>query len=358
LSIYRLDIGDFEKIGRDTWDTLRSIREGGMEQMKVDLGLTDQKEGVGTVTGRITVPKEGPPKMQFASLEGVETKGNGRVRAFVVGPPGSGKTPWAICGPDALLIDMEAGAESYTGFTRIPCYEFDALEAIINSLTYKPHKFKTLIVDPCTIAWNSLQRKWSDLFHRRRDPRSAGHMGEFYEFQPHDWITMNADWNRFLTKVCSLDMNVIFTSHQKTKYKDQGFMVKDGVTFDAQKSTDYAFSQILYFRREDDKFIGRCERDRSRIIPTGAEFDIGFENWGAFAKFFKKADLNRAPRQAKMALKKQINELFSLASKCGMSRGQTEDRLADYGVDDVSKIPAEVAEKILVTLRAKVKEVK
>ena len=90
------------------------------------------------------------------------------------------------------------------------------MEAVQWLLT-NAHSYRTLIIDPITIYWDALQKKWSDIF-LKRNKGSKGYRFEFYDLQPRDWMTIKAEFKELIRKLIALDMNVIVTARQKVQY--------------------------------------------------------------------------------------------------------------------------------------------
>lgn len=243
----------------------------------------------------VTLPKEkGGP---FQSAE----KATKRLKLLAYGTEGTGKTWLALHFPKVVLLDLEGGADHYAG--REGVAEFDvrrttdpdeAMEAI-KWLAYNEHDYRTLVVDPITVYWQGLQKKWSDIFLKRNKGTRANKF-EFYDLQPKDWGTIKQEWGEFIRLIQSLDMNVIVTCHQKAKYSDNEFMKVAGETFDAEKSLGHDVDTVIQTHREKDKFTCTVIKDRTGHLTTGSTIPTDFAQ---FEKVFGKQALGRkAKKQA------------------------------------------------------------
>ncbi|MBI4377317.1 MAG: AAA family ATPase, partial [Elusimicrobia bacterium] len=164
-----------------------------------------------------------------------------RLKLFLWGESGSGKTTISLQFPKVAAADLEGGCDLYGDafdFHVLKATTADEVMAAVDWLHTHKHDFRTLVIDPITVYWDALQKKWSDIF-LNRNKGSKGHKFEFYDLQPRDWMTLKAEFKEFIRKLIALDMNVICTARQKTQYADGGFMKAAGETFDGEKSLPY-----------------------------------------------------------------------------------------------------------------------
>lgn len=195
-----------------------------------------------------------------------------RLKLFLWGDTGTGKTCLALQFPRPVVIDLEAGTEHYGGriaFDRLrDCTSADKIHAAVDWLATHQHRYATLVVDPFTVYWEMLQHKWGDIFLRRN--RGKGYKHEFYQLQPADWVQIKAELKTFIRALIALDMNVIVTAREKTRYAPGELMRAIGETFDGEKSLPYLFDAIVRTRRGDrGEFLGELIKDRSSRLPQG-----------------------------------------------------------------------------------------
>jgi len=279
-----------------------------------------------------------------------------RLKLFLWGDSGVGKTTLSLQFPGPVVIDLEGGADLYGD-----AFKFDVLRAAnpddvmsaVDWLLANKHPYRTLIIDPVTVYWDSLQKKWSDIF-LRRNKGSKGHKYEFYDLQPKDWMTVKAEFKELIRKLIALDMNVIVTAREKTKYKEGSFMVSIGETFDGEKSLPYMFDTIVQlYIDEQGRHMGLSLKDRSHKLPKD-EFDCSYEN---LEKLFGKEYLDREATPVKYATDDQKETISGYIEQFGMAPEQVTKRLSAYGatsLDDltinnaniiISKFESAIAEK-------------
>ena len=204
-----------------------------------------------------------------------------RLKLFIWGDSGVGKTTLALQFPNPVLIDLEGGADLYGdkfAFSVMRASTADEVTTAVEWLAQNPHGYETLVIDPISVYWDALQKKWSDIF-LRRNKGSRAHKHEFYEFQPRDWMTMKAEFKHLIRSLIALDMNVIVTARQKVQYADGAFMRAIGETFDGEKSLPYLFDVVVRLHRDEKgRYLGRCLKDRSGVLPVD-DFESSYERF-------------------------------------------------------------------------------
>jgi len=321
--------------------------------MKTDVTLPHEEE---TTPESAPKPATKPVHVDFSKKESAKETTpspfqkaaavNKRLKLFLWGDSGVGKTTLALQFPKPVVIDMEAGSDLYG-----ESFDFDVLRATtadevmqaVDWLSTNKHDYRTLVIDPITIYWDALQRKWSDIF-LKRNKGSKGYKFEYFDLQPRDWLTLKAELKEFVRKIVSLDMNTIITARQKTQFKEGSFMVAAGETFDGEKSLPYLFDTIVrIYVDEKNRHMGTCLKDRSNKLPK-EPFEIKYE---LFESLFGKESLTRQSKPAQSATAEQKARIAALLPKTGMSDEQITQRLAAYGAETLDDLSAEAADTIL-----------
>lgn len=189
-----------------------------------------------------------------------------RLKLFIYGDSGAGKTFLSLQFPAPAVIDTERGTVPYNSlfdFHVLNSSSIQEVEEAIEFLKTEKHDFRTLIIDPLTCLWESLQAKWSDIFFKH-NKKSKGFKSEFYEFQTKDWMLIKEEWKELIRKILSLDLNIVCTARQKDKYSFSGgdFMTKSGETFDAEKNSIYHFDTVIKLQEAGNKRIATIIKDR------------------------------------------------------------------------------------------------
>lgn len=281
-----------------------------------------------------------------------------RLKLFLFGEAGIGKTTAAMLFPNAVLIDMEKGTEDYhktinkMGSVVLRTNNPDEVREEIRTLLTENHPYKTLIIDPITQYYNALQEKWNRIFEKYARSEKEK---ELQDFGPRYWGKVKSEYKSLQRMIAQLDMNVIITAHQKTLYGEN--MVKLGVTFDSAKGDDYFFDLIFQLQAVGDKRIGKTIKERAEIgehkFPK--EFEWSYEN---FKKFYGTEALERESKPVSMATDEQVTEITRLLGIVKLEDGVTEKWLTKAGVDEWSEMTSEQIQKCIDFLNKKLEVVK
>ena len=273
---------------------------------------------------------------------------NKRLKLFLWGESGVGKTTLSLQFPGVAMIDAEDGAELYGDdfeFSILAATSPDEIMAAVDWLLKNKHGYRTLVIDPVTVYWEALQKKWSEIF-LRRNRGSKGYKFEFYDMQPKDWGTVKSEFKEFIRKLIALDMNVIVTAREKTKYSSSEFMQTIGETFDGERTLPYLFDTIVRLYRDGSKFMGKALKDRSNKLPK--EFECSY---GVFHECFG-AVLHREAEPVAVATKSQLSRLRGLIKKFEIDKEALASRLEAYDAETIEDLTKENAQIIIDKLQA------
>lgn len=224
-----------------------------------------------------------------------------RLKLFLYGGYGVGKTCFALNFPKAYVIDPERGTEPYVNdfeFDYTHTNDPDEIYDIVKWLSKNKHPYQTLILDSFTPYWEALQDKWQKIFLKRK-VGTPGFKVEYYDMQPKDWMPVKNEFRRLCRLLTDIDMNVVLTTHEKDKY--EGYMTKEqkvvGKTFDGEKSLPYLFDIVLRLEnRSDGKRVaystpeeGGKQRGLKKRIPDKFLFNLDQKSFD----FFEHFDMNR-----------------------------------------------------------------
>jgi len=308
--------------------------------MKTDVKLPEEGKKEKSVKVDFSKTQDSKTESPFQKATSLQK----RLKLFLWGDTGVGKTVLSLQFPSPVVIDFEGGADLYGDsfkFDVLRASTPDEIMAAVDWLLTNKHKYKTLIIDPITVYWDSLQKKWSDIF-LQRNKGSKGYKYEFYDLQPRDWMTLKAEFKELIRKIIALDMNVIVTAREKTKYKEGSFMVAIGETFDGEKTLPYMFDTIVrMYIDEKVRHMGFCIKDRSNKLPK-EPFECSYKT---FEKLFGKEHLAKESKPILTATQEQKEKIKKYIEQFGMTPEQVEKRLAAYdaeGLDDLTEENAQV----------------
>ena len=194
-------------------------------------------------------------------------------KIMVSGPPGSGKTFFALGWPEPKVIDLEAGTDFYSD-----TFNFD----VLNTKSYKDvmeaiaelekNPGGTVVIDPITVIYKGLQD--ARLKYRQALMKKKGASVLEVEntgLTQQDWGNIKLKYNTMMTRLINLPMNVIVIAHESDLYDEtpSGQPKKIGVKPDADKKTPYAFDIVFRLYVEKGVRKARIEKDRTNTYQVG-----------------------------------------------------------------------------------------
>lgn len=157
-------------------------------------------------------------------------------------------------------------------------------------------------------------------------------------------MTVKAEFKEFIGKLIALDMNVIVTSREKTKYKEGSFMEAIGKTFDGEKSLPYIFDTIVrMYVDKKGQYQGFYIKERSNKLPK-EDFECFYKT---LEKFFRKQDLNREVSPIKYATTQQKEKIRRFIEQFKMTPEQVANRLATYDAESIDDLTFQNADVII-----------
>jgi hypothetical protein len=256
-----------------------------------------------------------------------------RLKLFMFGPAGVGKTTAAIQFPNSYIIDCEKGAENYdklvtaSGSVVFQTTDINEVLLEVKSLLSEKHEFRTLVIDPITTVYNDLLEKCE----LKVGTDFGRHFGE-----------ANKTMKRLANLIMALDMNVVVTAHAKAEY-GQNFS-KIGYTFDGWKQLDYWFDLVIELNKKGKKRVARVVKTRLEQFPDEDVFEWSYDG---IRKRYDPGILEREAATVKLATTEQIREVKDLLSLVRLPEGTTEKWFAKAGVDTWEDMPADVLQKCI-----------
>lgn len=264
-----------------------------------------------------------------------------RLKAFLYGEAGAGKTTAAIQFPKPYLIDTEKGAENdqyvelieSQGGAVFQTSDFDEMMEEIHALLTEDHEYKTLVIDPLTIVYNQLL----DECAKQVGTEFGRHYGE-----------ANKKMKRLMNFLLRLDMNVIITSHAKKEYGDNLAVL--GVTFDCYKKIDYLFDLVIELQKRAKERYGIIKKSRLSGFKEGDSFKFSYDE---VAKRYGSETLERKAIKQELATKDQLDEFKSLVDDLGYPQSTLDKWLKKAKVDSFSEMKKEDMQKCIDLLKVK-----
>lgn len=266
-----------------------------------------------------------------------------RLKLFMYGEPGVGKTMAAIQFPNAYLIDAERGTEHYGDIIR------DAGSAVLHTTSHsevvdqlrallsEDHEYRTLVIDPVTTIYSELL----DECEQKVGGNNARHFGEAQKHM-----------KRIVNLLTSLDMNIVVTAHAKPDYGPN--LTRLRTTFDAWRRLPYVFDVMVHLVRRGKDRLANVEKSRIPTFPDGDTFPWSYD---AIKERFDQATLERGATSVALATEQQVAHISRLLKQLSPERidALKIDRwFAKAGVSDWSDMPFEVIAKCISRLEQEV----
>lgn len=257
-----------------------------------------------------------------------------RLKLFMYGDAGVGKTTAGLQMPKPYIIDAERGTENYhKKVNKIGGAVFnttDILEVIeeVRKLSTEEHDFKTLVIDPITPLYFDL----IDKCELEVGSEFGRHYGEANKYM-----------KRLINLIMRLDMNVVVTAHAKVVYGDD--MKKLGITFDGWKKLDYIFDLVLELRKQTPtKRYAKVVKTRIESFPDGETFEW---NYDSLTERFSQAELERDVDIITTATAAQVKEIETLSEKLVDGSDAVTGFLRRAGVQQLLDLTEEQAQKVI-----------
>lgn len=209
-----------------------------------------------------------------------------RLKMYIYGKTGTGKTLTSLQFPSPAVVDAEKGTEHYGqhfNFHRVKTSDPEKVHEAIDELLSDPGPFKTFVIDPMSVIYDQILRKKEDQMKVK-----TGNL--HYELQPLDYKSIKTEVKLLMNKLLSLDMNIIVTARSKPLYRPGKFMEQIGEQPEGHKDMPYMFDVVLeLYQDEVGTRWARVEKDRTNNLPHEFEF-----SYDAFVEYIGADTLERA----------------------------------------------------------------
>jgi hypothetical protein len=256
-----------------------------------------------------------------------------RLKLFMFGPAGVGKTTAAIQFPNSYIIDGERGTENYdklitqSGSVVYQTNDINEVVAEVKALLTEKHDFRTLVIDPITPIFNDLLDKC--------EVQVGADFGRHFG-------AANKTMKRLANLIMNLDMNVIITAHAKTEYGQN--LSKLGYTFDGWRQLDYWFDLVIELAKKGKKRMAKVVKTRVESFPDEDVFEWSYE---AIKKRYDTGILERTAQTVAMARPEQVVELKDLLNIVRLPDGLVDKWLSKAQVETWEDMPADTIDKCI-----------
>ncbi len=256
-----------------------------------------------------------------------------RLKLFMFGPAGVGKTTAAIQFPKSYIIDCEKGAENYdqlitqSGSAVFQTTDIHEVIAEVKSLLIEKHNYRTLVIDPITTVYNDLLEKC--------ETKVGTDFGRHYG-------AANKEMKRLANLIMALDMNVVITAHAKTEYGDN--LRKLGYTFDGWRQLDYWFDLVVELGKKGKKRFAKVVKTRVASFPDEDVFEWSYD---AILQRYDAQMIEKEATAMRLATAEQVREMRELLNVVRLPDGTTDKWFAKAGVEVWEDMPAETIRKCI-----------
>lgn len=197
-----------------------------------------------------------------------------RLKLFLYGPAGVGKTTAAIQMPNPYIIDTEKGTEQKAYVEKISAVggavfrTTSATELLeeLKSLMTESHSYKTLVIDPVTNIEDGIIADANDKY--KANEKEGG--------DRRVWGDRDRTMRRIRSMLLNIDMNVVITAHGKIEYGDN--FTKLGQTFEGWKKWPYIFDLVLELDSQGKKRVAVVRKSRMAAeFPDGDQFEWSYQ---------------------------------------------------------------------------------
>ena len=139
----------------------------------------------------------------------------GRLKMYIYGETGTGKTITALQFPKPAVIDTEKGTVHYAdkigAFDVTYTNSFMKVAEIVDSLLQDPQGYKTLVIDPFSNVYDDLINQVES--HQRKKRGKPD-----YELKGLDYRPIKNQTKILALNMVDLDMNIVMTARSKALY--------------------------------------------------------------------------------------------------------------------------------------------
>ena len=295
----------------------------------------------------------------FKKAQNVEPK----MKVLVYGASGVGKTFFALSGKGKIaVIDTEGGTAHYAGreglqeFDVLPTKTYKDVKAAVEFVAANPEAYGTLVIDPLTVIWETLQD--SAQIKRAAANLAKGRgtgIVEETDLEMLDWGRIKRQYKSLLTAIINLPIHTIVIAREKDETEKRGDqMVRIGSKPDCEKGTPYFFDTVLRMFVDDGARKMTVIKDRTGSNDIKSEIvDPTFES--VFAKALGvKGGVKRAQMDEGVAAALDAEEELADEALAGdirialVAAGVDSDALLkSRGWDSFTDIPKQKAEEVL-----------
>lgn len=275
-------------------------------------------------------------------------------KMLISGPPGVGKTWFALEFPSVYMIDAEGGANlsHYTdrlkksgGVYMGPddgALESETIIEQFKALSTEKHDHKTVVVDSISKVFNTLIAQEQE---RLGDKDAFGASKK----------PAVAFMRRLVMWADRLDMNVLFIAHETAEWglDSKGDRTQIGVTADVWNKLAYELHLWLQASKRGPKREVTVRKSRLTGFPDADVMPLDYKE---FAERYGKDVINKAATQIVLASSEQVAEIKQLLEVVKIAEEDITKWFTKASVDRFDDMTTEQISKCITFLKGKVKQ--
>lgn len=275
-----------------------------------------------------------------------------RLRAVIYGNKGVGKTHFAVSIPNVYYIDTE-GALKYKRFVEmltknksdsVALYDLEEIIKEVKDLISTKHDYKTLVIDSISFPYNLL----SHLEVERLTKKNPHTEGTEFGANMAKAKRLTFHLGMLLTR---LDMNIIVTAHEKTKYQKGEEVGKEP---DVNEKIGYALGTQIHLRLQGKSVKAFIEKSRYSELKNQEQidFDNGYE---VIKKLFGEEVFLRESAIEELATEEQIKEVRRLQALLSYPEESLQKWLITKQSHSLDEVNAKDIDKLIEHFNLKIK---
>lgn len=261
-----------------------------------------------------------------------------RFKAVVYANRGVGKTHFCCNFPNSYFIDTE-GLDAHPHFVEMlinngsdiaRINELSDIIAEIKQLLFTKHDYKTVIVDSISFPFHLLANMEAERLAKKGKGDTEG-----TEFGA-NMAKVKRQVFELGMLLSRLDMNVLVTAHEKTKY-EKGEEI--GKVSDVSDKLEYALGSVIHLRRAGKVVRAYIEKSRyKKELPTGEYIDNFEDGYDLLCERFGKEVFEKPSKPEDIATDEQMEEVKHLIQVLNVPEDWLNKRVASYRAPSLSQL--------------------
>ncbi len=275
-----------------------------------------------------------------------------RFRALVYGNKGAGKTHFVLSMPNVYYIDTE-GASKYKQFVEmlnknnsmiVVLHDLQEIISEVKELLTTKHNYKTLVIDSISMPCGHL----AILEAERLMKKSPGTEGTEFGANLAKVKRLTFQLGILLSR---LDMNVIVTAHEKTKYEKNVEIGKDA---DVNEKLGYALGSQFNLRLQGKSRKLFVEKTRYKEFETNSLIDFD-DGYAVLKEKFGEDIFAREATPEVLSSKEQVIEIKRLIDVLKYPEEKVQKWFAASQANSFEEMKAENIQKCINLLNSTIK---